>query len=87
MTSLKDPDEVLDYGFAWTAWLGGDTITSSTWVVPVGLTKGTDTFDASTTTVWVSGGVSGSAYTVVNRVVTAGGRTAERALRIRVKSN
>lgn len=87
MTKLKDPDEVLDYGFDWAAWLEGDTITSSTWVVPVGLTKGSDTFDATSTTVWLSGGVSGSVYTVLNRVVTAGGRTAERALRIRVKSN
>ena len=36
----KDPDAVLDYGFDWSAWLeAGDTIVTSEWIVPEGITK------------------------------------------------
>lgn len=87
MTYVKDPDEVLDYGFDWFAWLAGDTITASTWVVPAGLTKTSDTHDGTSTTVWLSAGADGSVYSVVNRIVTSDGRTAERVLRIRMRSN
>lgn len=80
--AVKDPDAVLDYQFDWTAWLDGDTISSSSWVVPAGLTNDADVNTTATATVWLSGGTAGSAYDVVNRIVTAGGRTEDRTLRI-----
>jgi hypothetical protein len=51
---LKDPQAVLDYGFDWSKWLGTDTISTSTWTVPVGITKDSDTHDTTTTTIWLS---------------------------------
>jgi hypothetical protein len=76
----KDPDGVLDYTFDWETWLGSDTISTSSWVVPTGLTENSDSNTTTTATVWLSGGTAWTWYTVVNRVITAGGRTEDRTL-------
>lgn len=82
----KDPDEVLDYVIDWSARLAGDTITGSTWIVPVeGITKDSDTNSPTTTTIWLSGGSVGQAYTFTNRVTTLGGRTMDQSARIKIK--
>lgn len=47
----KDPDEVLDYQLDWGTRLGTDTIVTSTWVVPTGITKNSDTHLTTTTTI------------------------------------
>jgi len=80
----KDPNAVLDYQVNWAAWLGADTISTSAWTVPAGLTKGAEANTTTTTTVWLSSGTAGSVYTVTNRIVTAGGRTEDRSFEIRV---
>jgi hypothetical protein len=80
----KDPDALLDYGFDWETWLGVDTIEASTWYVPAGLTNEADSSDDTTTTIWLSGGVRGVTYTVVNRIQTAGNRTDDRSITIKV---
>ena len=76
---LKDPDAELDYRLDWSAWLDGDTISTSTWSADTGITVTTSTNTTTTATVWLAGGTLGQAYTVTNRVVTAGGRTDERS--------
>jgi hypothetical protein len=81
---LHDPDSVLDYMIDWTGWLGADSIATSTWIVPAGLTKTSDTHDATTATIWLSGGTANSTYTVTNHIVTAGGRIEDRSLKFRV---
>jgi len=80
----KDPSAVLDYQIDWSTWLGTDTITTSTWTVPTGITQASATNTTTTATVWVSGGKAGQRYTLVNRIVTAGGRTDERSIEIDV---
>lgn len=88
---IKDPADVLDYKVDWAGsspgpWLTeGDTIVTSTWTVPTGITKDSDSHDDGTATVWVSGGTAGTDYRLTNRIVTAGGRTAERTIRIQVR--
>lgn len=81
---LKDPDAVLDYQHDWSTWLGADTISTSTWTAS-GLTVDSDSNTTTTATVWLSGGTTGQVVTVTNRVVTAGGRTEDIELVIRVK--
>ena len=84
----KDPDDVLDYEIDWSTWLtasGGDTISSSTWTVPTGITKTTDSHTTTTTTIWLSGGTAGTTYTLTNEIVTAGGRTKDQSVRVKVK--
>lgn len=84
-TAVKDPSAVLDYQFDWSAWLDDDTIATSTWTVPTGLTKASESNTTTTATVWLSGGTAGASYTLVNRIVTAGGRTDERTLTVRCR--
>lgn len=81
----KDPDAVLDYTIDWSRWLAGDTIIASTWVVPSGMTKNSDTYNSTQATVWVAGGTLGNSYSVVNRITTAGGRTDDRTIKLIVE--
>jgi uncharacterized phiE125 gp8 family phage protein len=76
MTPLesKRADEVRDYSHDWSAWLAGDTIVTSTWVVN-GVTKDDDSNTESAVTVLVSGGTNGVAAELSNTIVTAAGRT------------
>lgn len=84
---IKDPNAVLDYGFDWSSWLAtGETISTSTWVVPTGITKDSDSKTTTTTTIWLSGGTDGENYDVVNRIVTSAGRTDDRAITIKVRN-
>lgn len=86
-TFLKDPNDVLDYQISWASWLGTlETISTSTWVVPSGITKDSDTNTTTTTTIWLSGGSSGQ-YIVTNRIVTNQGRTKDQSLLIHVTDN
>jgi hypothetical protein len=82
----KDPDEVLDYEIDWTAKLtGGDTITSSSWTVPAGITKDSSTFTTSTATIWLSDGTIGETYLLTNEVTTAAGRTMDQSAKLKIK--
>lgn len=85
----KDPDEVLDYAIDWTELLEGDTIDTSDWIISVGSVV-IDTSDVDTAravaTVWLSGGTLGETCEVLNRVVTLGGRTMDRTVRLRIRT-
>ncbi|MCC6366857.1 MAG: hypothetical protein IT165_25325 [Bryobacterales bacterium] len=84
MTHIKDPNAVLDYSVDWTRWLNGDSIATSDWTVPVGLTEVTDTHTGTKATVWLSGGTVGATYTVTNRITTTGGRTDDRSFDVKI---
>lgn len=76
----KDPDALLDYATDWSSWLDtGDTIASSLWVVPAGLTITAQSHTTTGATVWLSGGTLGERYEVVNRITTAQGRIEDRS--------
>lgn len=89
MAYVKDPGEVKDYGFDWSAHLGDvDTISTSAWVVATGLTEEVDpaaSNTTTTTTIWLSGGTAGTEYRVTNHVVTAQGREFERSFYVNVQ--
>jgi hypothetical protein len=76
----KDPDEVKDYHINWATHLGTDTIVTSTWIVPAGITKVRDSSTTTTATIWLSGGTAGQQYHLVNHITTVGGRTEEDSL-------
>jgi hypothetical protein len=78
----KDPDAVADYKIDWSPWLAGDEILTSTWTVPSGITKDSDTSDSSSSTIWLSGGTSGTIYEFLNRIVTVSGRTNDQTVTI-----
>lgn len=76
----KDPNEVLDYVLNWAARLGADTISTSTWTVPANIVQDSASRTDTTTTVWLSSGITGETYALLNRVVTAGGRTMDQTV-------
>lgn len=82
---IKDPNAELDYTVNWASYLGADTISSSDWTVPDGITNELEANTTTTATVWLSGGTVGTKYHLVNRIVTAGGRTDDRSVYVKVK--
>lgn len=75
---VKDPDSKLDYTVNWAAWLGTDTIASSAWVVPTGLTQVSVSSTTTTATIVISGGTAGQTYMITNRITTTQGRIDDR---------
>ncbi len=82
---FKDPDEVLDYVLDWSPRILTDTIDTSIWIVPSGITKDSDTNTVTSTTIWLSGGTIGTAYVLTNRITTADGRTMDQSCKIKIK--
>lgn len=82
MLFTKDPDATLDYQVNWGMWLGEDIISNSTWEVPIGITKGSESFDGTTATIWLSGGTIGQRYAITNTIATVGTRGDDRTFHI-----
>ena len=79
----KDPDEVLDYTINWAnRLLPSETISDSTWTLDAGITKDSDSLSGSAATIWLSGGVAGTKYVLVNRITTSAGRKYEQPFRV-----
>lgn len=87
-TFTKDPDEVMDFSIDWEPWLAdnSDTISTSAYTVPAGITKDSESNTTLVTTVWLSGGSEDATYTIENRIVTAGGRTLDRSFDVYIVS-
>jgi len=81
-TFNKDPAEVLDYTIDWATLLAGDTISTSEWTVPTGITQDSESETTTLAIIWVSGGTVDKQYTLTNTIVTAGGRTRVRSIAI-----
>ena len=80
----KSPDDVLDYQINWAEALDGDVIVTSTWSVPAGITKDSDSKSSTTTTIWLSGGTADREYEIENIIVTDNARTFKQCVIIRV---
>jgi hypothetical protein len=84
----KDPDEVLDYNHDWSARLEGDTVAGAPQVI---VEEGTITVESTTMgagdvqTVWLSGGTSGQDVRLTLRIETAGGRTYDEGIKLKIK--
>lgn len=86
--AVKDPDEIKDYRLDWTDLLDGDTISQSVWSVAsgTGLVIDSQSTTATTTTLWMSAGALGETYDLLNRVTTAGGRTYDQTVKLKVRA-
>ena len=82
---IKDPNATLDYIVNWLPYLGVDTISTSAWTIPSGVTSPLQANSTTTATVWLSGGTVGTRYALTNRVTSAGGRTDDRTIYVKVK--
>lgn len=79
---VKDPDSTVDYQFKWSGELDGDTISTSTFLLPDGLTQVSVSNTTTTATIFVSGGTEHQSYRITNRITTAGGRTFDKTIRV-----
>lgn len=95
---IKDPDDVLDYGFGWSnhlaGWFNGIAQTGHDFIVAVtfdtgnsALTVLSSNFDDSNTYCWLSGGVPDVTYLVVMHITTDRGRQHDRTFGISVGQN
>jgi len=85
-TYTKDPQAKLDFSIDWSDWLGADTIATSTWTVPTGITTVTSSNTTTTATLWLSGGTLGQRYLCTNHVITAGGRQEDQSIVVVMES-
>lgn len=85
-TILKDPDATLDYPFNWATWLAkvADTIIAVSWIIDASLTKVSSSFNTTSATAFVSGGVLGTIVPVTCRITTAGGRIDDRTIWLKI---
>lgn len=82
----QDAGEDIDRTIDWSPDLGaGDTISDSVWVADAGLVADRTSFDATTATAWLSGGLGGKWYRVSNKITTAAGRVHVRGFRLLVR--
>lgn len=68
--SLKtqDPSAVKRYYIDWASVVGENSIISSEWDVPDGITGDLADHDATKTSIRISGGVSGQVYRITNHI-------------------
>ena len=68
----KHSTERLNYSIDWSSETTdkGDTISTSSWSVPTGITLYSDNNDDDTATAYISGGRHGVTYTLSNTVTT-----------------
>lgn len=82
---IHDPQAVLDYVVDWSPYLGTDTIQTSAWSADSGIMVESDSFNANSTTVWLSGGTRSHRYGLTNHILTAGGREDDFTIFVLVK--
>lgn len=65
---VKFPLEVKEVTLDWSSFVGSDTISTSSWSVPSGITNAGDTNNTTSTTIYLSGGTSGNQYAITNTI-------------------
>lgn len=81
----KAPAAVDAFFVDWSRALVSDTIAASVWVVAAGITKASDTFSDTVTTIWLSGGQQGQKYRITNRITTAAGAVDDKSFYVWVR--
>lgn len=77
-----DPDGITDVPFNWAPRLEGETILTSTFLLPDGLTEESSSNTDTTATIFVSGAVCGTLYRITNRITDTGGRSWDKTYRV-----
>jgi hypothetical protein len=80
----KDPNEKITFGVDWSEYLGVATISSSSWIVPAGITQLSSANTTTKATVMLSGGTLGDIYRITNRINTSAGEMLDQSIDIEV---
>lgn len=78
-----DPNATKDFTFSWAGFLNGDTIDSVAYTMPDGGTVASSSNTDSTSTAFVTAIPCGRVVRLIGRIVTTGGRTEDKTLRIK----
>ena len=84
ITKEIHPEASLDYIFDWSPWLDGDTLSTSAWEIPAGLTKVSETYTDTTATIFITPTVASGTLVVVNSIETALGRKESKSIRFKI---
>jgi hypothetical protein len=79
----KEPEAVKKYCLDWSEWLEGDTIATSAWEVPEGLTLVSHENTATKAHVKLAGGRADETYVVRNLITTAAADVRSVGVRVR----
>ena|ERR1017187_7567390 len=93
-TKFKDPAAKKPTFIDWSDYLAnshpllvsGDTIATSTWSVPEGLTNEGDDHDTTKTWITLSGGALGVTYHITNTVILASGMVDARSFQLIIQA-
>lgn len=81
----KDPDTDSTYTIDWTNQLGSETVSSSSWTLPAGVTETSSSNTTTTTTITLGGGTAGSTYELTNDVTLSDSSTLDASIYVYVK--
>lgn len=85
---VSTPSDTRDYQIDWSNVLNvGETISASTWGVPVGLVSGATAFTATIATQRIGGGRVNTVHRIDNTITTSAGLVYKRGFRLFVKIN
>ena len=80
----KTAAAVLDFTLNWATYLGSDTISSSSWAVPSGITGSNQSSTATSASIRISAGTAGLVYAFTNTITMASGQIDQEPLVITV---
>lgn len=84
-TELAAYQALVDAGLPNTI-VPADTIATSTFTLPAGITANSTTNSTTATKVWISAGELGVSYVIVNEITTAGGRRMDQSVTLKIKT-
>ncbi len=80
----KDPSDILDYTFDWSAAIPGSTIINSSWVI-TGADQVAQSVDGKRAIVRIGGGSDGTIATIQNTITDSIGQILQRTANLRIK--
>jgi hypothetical protein len=84
--AVKDPQDTVWYTVDWTEWLAtGETVSSTAWTVPAGITQDAVTATSKTSLIKLSGGSPGVTYKIACKATTSSSQVVERSFLVPVK--
>lgn len=84
----KHPDSSKWYWLDWPAKeLQSASITTSTWLLPVGITNDAESLSGKRVGIRLGGGTDGQDYNVINEIVTSSGEVLHETLVIRCRTS
>jgi hypothetical protein len=80
----KSPSERVTFSVNWAAYLSSDTITSSVWIVPTGITQVSVSNTSTQANIMLQGGTLGKIYRLLNRITTSSNEIVDQSVDIEI---